>query len=32
MHHSAADDQALATERELLDSLTARRREFLGAY
>jgi RsiW-degrading membrane proteinase PrsW (M82 family) len=32
MHHSAADDDALQTERELLDALTARRREFLGAY
>ena len=32
MHHSAADEHALQTERELLDALTARRREFLGAY
>ena len=32
MHHSAADQHALATERDLLDSLTSRRREFLGAY
>ena len=32
MHHSAADDHALQTERALLDSLGARRREFLGAY
>ncbi|MGE9806908.1 MULTISPECIES: PrsW family intramembrane metalloprotease [unclassified Janibacter] len=30
MSHSAADDHALATERILLDSLTARRREFTG--
>ncbi|MEO5981594.1 MAG: PrsW family intramembrane metalloprotease [Pedococcus sp.] len=32
MHHSAADEHALSTERQLLDSLGARRREFLGAY
>ena len=32
MHHSAADEHALRTERQLLDSLGARRREFLGAY
>jgi hypothetical protein len=31
MHRSAADDQALSTERELLGTITARRREFLGA-
>jgi protease PrsW len=31
MHHSAADDHALQTERELLDTISARRREFLGA-
>jgi protease PrsW len=31
MHHSAADDHALETERDLLATLTARRREFLGA-
>ena len=32
MHHSAADAHALQTERALLDSLGARRREFLGTY
>ncbi len=32
MQHSAADEHALQTERVLLDSLGARRREFLGAY
>jgi RsiW-degrading membrane proteinase PrsW (M82 family) len=30
MYHSAADDHALAHERELLDALTARRAEFVG--
>ncbi|XVX19060.1 PrsW family intramembrane metalloprotease [Actinomycetota bacterium] len=30
MHHSAADDHAIATERVLLDTLVARRAEFLG--
>ena len=32
MHHSAADARALETEQELLEALTARRREFVGAY
>ena len=32
MHHSAADDRALETERELLSTLTTRRRQFLGSY
>jgi protease PrsW len=30
MHHSAADEHALAQERELLEALTARRAEFVG--
>ncbi len=30
MHHSAADDHAVSTERELLGVVTATRREFLG--
>lgn len=30
MHHHSVDDQALRTERVLLDSMTARRREFAG--
>ena len=30
MHHSAADAQALETERRLLDTIVARRREFTG--
>jgi protease PrsW len=32
MQHSAADDRAVETERELLDTLAASRRGFLGAY
>jgi hypothetical protein len=32
MHHSAADARALETERELLQTITASRRDFLGAY
>jgi hypothetical protein len=32
MHHSAADEHALQSERELLASLTAARQRFLGAY
>jgi RsiW-degrading membrane proteinase PrsW (M82 family) len=32
MHHSAADDRALETERQLLATLTASRQRFLGAY
>ena len=32
MHHSAADAQALESERDMLAALTARRRELLGAY
>jgi hypothetical protein len=32
MHHSAADAQALESERDMLAALTARRREMLGAY
>ena len=32
MHHSAADTRALETERELLQTITASRRDFLGAY
>jgi RsiW-degrading membrane proteinase PrsW (M82 family) len=32
MHHSAADDHALQSERDLLASLTAARQRFLGAY
>ncbi|WP_270887564.1 PrsW family intramembrane metalloprotease [Pedococcus sp. 5OH_020] len=32
MQHSAGDDQALTTERQLLDSLSAGRRELLGVY
>jgi protease PrsW len=32
MHHSAADAQALESERDMLAALTARRQELLGAY
>ena len=32
MHHSAADERALETERDLLQTITASRRDFLGAY
>jgi protease PrsW len=32
MHHSAADSHALQTERELLEAITASRRDFLGSY
>ncbi|SDP17550.1 Membrane proteinase PrsW, cleaves anti-sigma factor RsiW, M82 family [Pedococcus dokdonensis] len=32
MHHSAADARALDTEQQLLQTLTASRRAFLGAY
>jgi RsiW-degrading membrane proteinase PrsW (M82 family) len=32
MHHSAADEHALQSERDLLASLTAARQRFLGAY
>ncbi|QGN56857.1 PrsW family intramembrane metalloprotease [Nostocoides sp. HKS02] len=31
MHHSAADARALETEQELLEALTARRREFVSS-
>jgi hypothetical protein len=32
MHHSAADARALETERDLLQTITTSRRDFLGAY
>ena len=32
MHHSAADTRALEIERELLEAITASRRDLLGAY